>query len=86
MKRSWLISPLTEAEQKDLPQLLQETLNAIDKAKSASGKADQEVLFGGLEGQLAQLAQAASAAAEASEAEADPKPNKIKRHKLPRMN
>ena len=34
----------TEAEQKDLPQLLQETLNAIDKAKSATGKADQEVL------------------------------------------
>ena len=61
----------TEAEQKDLPQLLQETLNAIDKAKSATGKADQEVLFGGLEGQLAQLAQAASTAAEASEAEAE---------------
>ena len=61
----------TEAEQKDLPQLLQETLNAIDKAKSATGKADQEVLFGGLEGQLAQLAQAASAAAEASQAQAE---------------
>ena len=61
----------TEAEQKDLPQLLQETLNAIDKAKSATGKADKEVLFGGLEGQLAQLAQAASAAAEASQAQAE---------------
>ncbi len=61
----------TEAEQEDLPQLLQETLNAIDKAKSATGKADKEVLFGGLEGQLAQLAQAASSAAEASQAQAD---------------
>ena len=51
--------------------MLQETLNAIDKAKSATGKADKEVLFGGLEGQLAQLAQAASAAAEASQAQAE---------------
>ena len=46
----------TETEEKDLPQLLQETLSAIDKAKAATGKADQEILFGGLEGQLAQLA------------------------------
>ena len=61
----------TEAEEKNLPQLLQETLDAIDKAKSATGKADQEVLFGGLEGQLAQLAQAASAAAEASQSKAE---------------
>ena len=61
----------TEAEQKNLPQLLQETLNAIDKAKSATGKADQEILFGGLEGQLAQLAQAASEATEASQAQTE---------------
>ena len=33
-------------------QLLQETLNAIDKAKSATGKADQEVLFVGLKASL----------------------------------
>jgi len=63
----------TEAEEKDLPQLLQETLNAIDQAKAATGKSEQEILFGGLEGQLAQLAQAASAAAESSKAEAESK-------------
>ena len=50
---------------------MQETLNAIDKAKSATGKADQEILFGGLEGQLAQLAQAASEATEASQAQTE---------------
>ena len=71
-----------EAEEKDLPQLLQETLNAIDKAKSATGKADQEVLFGGLEGQLAQLAQAASAAAEASEAQAESKAEQDKKAQI----
>ena len=65
----------TEAEQKDLPQLLQQTLNAIEKAKSATGKSEQDVLFGGIEGQLAQLAAAASTAAqitkEAAEAKAE---------------
>ena len=35
----------TEAEEKDLPQLLQKTLNAIEKAKKAAGKSDQDVLF-----------------------------------------
>ena len=35
----------TDAEEKDLPQLLQQTLNAIEKAKSAAGKSEQEVLF-----------------------------------------
>ncbi|MDC1382779.1 OmpA family protein [Candidatus Puniceispirillum sp.] len=53
----------TDAEQKDLPQLLQKTLNAIEKAKAATGKSEQEILFGGMEGQLAQLAAAASSAA-----------------------
>jgi chemotaxis protein MotB len=72
----------TEADEKDLPQLLQETLNAIDKAKSATGKADQEILFGGLEGQLAQLAQAASAAAEASEAQAESKAEQDKKAQI----
>ena len=72
----------TEADEKELPQLLQETLNAIEKAKSATGKADQEVLFGGLEGQLAQLAQAASAAAEASEAQADSKAEQDKKAQI----
>ncbi len=61
----------TEAEQKDLPQLLQKTLNAIEKAKAANGKSEQEVLFGGIEGQLAQLAKAASDAAQSSQKQAE---------------
>ena len=76
----------TEAEQEDLPQLLQKTLNAIDKAKAASGKADQEVLFGGLEGQLAQLAQRPLLRLKKVRPKQSLKSNKIKRHKLPRMN
>ena len=63
----------TDAEQKDLPQLLQKTLNAIEKAKAATGKSEQDVLFGGIEGQLAQLANAASAAAESSQQQAEAK-------------
>ena len=63
----------TEAEQKDLPQLLQKTLNAIEKAKAATGKSEQDVLFGGIEGQLAQLANAASAAAKSSQQQAEAK-------------
>ncbi len=61
----------TEAEEKDLPQLLQKTLNAIEKAKKAAGKSDQDVLFGGLEGTLKQLAKAASDAAEKSSRDAE---------------
>ena len=45
-----------EAEEKELPQLLQETLNAIEKAKSAAGKAEKDVLVGGLEDKLKQVA------------------------------
>ena len=61
----------TEAEEKDLPQLLQKTLNAIEKAKKAAGKSDQDVLFGGLEGTLQQLAKAANDAAEKSNRDAE---------------
>ena len=61
----------TEAEEKDLPQLLQKTLNAIEKAKKAAGASDQEVLFGGLEGTLQQLAKEASDAAEQSAKDAE---------------
>jgi chemotaxis protein MotB len=62
----------TEAEQKDLPQLLQQTLNAIEQAKNASGKAESEVLFGGMEQQLEQLAAAAQSALNGTaEAEAE---------------
>ncbi len=46
----------TEAEEKELPQLLQETLNAIEKAKSAAGKSEKDVLIGGLEDKLKQVA------------------------------
>jgi len=63
----------TEAEQKDLPQLLQKTLNAIEKAKAATGKSEQDVLFGGIEGQLTQLAKAASEAAQSSQQQAEAK-------------
>ena len=61
----------TEADEKDLPQLLQQTLNAIEKAKKAAGKSDQDVLFGGLEGTLQQLAKAASEAADQSAKDAE---------------
>ena len=52
----------TEANVEELPNLLQETLDAIEEAKKAAGQADQEVLFGGLEQKLAQLAAAAESA------------------------
>ena len=50
----------TQADEKELPQLLQETLNAVESVKAASGKSDSEVLIGGLEKQLADLATASS--------------------------
>ena len=50
----------TEADEKNLPQLLQETLNAIETAKNAAGKSETEVLFGGLEKTLSKLAAAAA--------------------------
>ena len=55
----------TDAEEKDLPQLLRQTMNAIEKAQDASGKTDQEVLIGGLNEELGQLMADASAALEA---------------------
>jgi chemotaxis protein MotB len=58
----------TEAKDEELPNLLQETLEAIDKAKKAAGKAEQEVLFGGLEQKLAQLAAAADTAIQSGKA------------------
>ena len=72
----------TEAEQKDLPQLLQQTLNAIEKAKSATGKSEQDVLFGGIEGQLAQLAAAASAAAQSTKEAAEAKAESNKKAQI----
>jgi chemotaxis protein MotB len=48
----------------NLPQMLQETLDAIEQVKQATGKADQEILFGGLEEKLEKLALAAQRSAE----------------------
>ncbi len=52
----------TKNEQKNLPQLLQETLEAIEKAKSAAGKSEKDVLVGGLENKLKELEKAANQA------------------------
>ena len=43
----------SETDEKELPNLLQETLNAIESVKAASGKSETDVLLGGLEKQLA---------------------------------
>ena len=72
----------TNAEQKDLPQLLQQTLNAIEKAKAATGKSEQDVLFGGIEGQLAELAAAASAAAKSTKQQAEAKAESNKKAQI----
>ena len=72
----------TESEQKDLPQLLQKTLNAIEKAKAASGKSEQDVLFGGIEGQLAELASMASAAAKSTKEQAEAKAKSDKKAQI----
>ncbi|XDZ64960.1 OmpA family protein [Alphaproteobacteria bacterium LSUCC0684] len=68
----------TDTEQQNLPQMLKETLNALEAAKESAGKADQDVLFGGLEQKLKQMiaateqaqqqqAEIANAASEAAE-------------------
>jgi len=44
---------------KDTAELIEETLKALEEARAASGKAEQEVLFGGIEQKLAELAAAA---------------------------
>mgnify|MGYP001404754203 CR=1 FL=1 len=44
---------------KDTAELIEETLKALEKARAASGKAEQEVLFGGIEEKLAELASSA---------------------------
>ena len=72
----------TEAEQKNLPQLLQQTLDAIEKAKAATGKSEQDVLFGGIEGQLAELAEAASAAAKNTKEQAEAKAESNKKAQI----
>ena len=44
---------------KDAAELIEETLKALEEARAASGKAEQEVLFGGIEQKLAELAASA---------------------------
>ena len=51
----------SESEEKNLPQLLQQTLNSIEEAKTGA-KSETEVLFGGLEQELSKLAKAAEEA------------------------
>lgn len=45
-----------ESQEQDLPQLLSQTLDAIEKVQSAAGKSESDVVFGGLEQQLSKLA------------------------------
>ena len=63
----------TKTKEKDLPDLLKQTLDQIEKVKAMTGKAEQEVLFGGIEDQLKQLAAAATDAAKAGKKEAEKK-------------
>ncbi|MGB1850674.1 MAG: OmpA family protein [Candidatus Micropelagos thuwalensis] len=44
-----------ESQEQDLPQLLSQTLDAIEKVQSAAGKSESDVVFGGLEEQFAKL-------------------------------
>ena len=52
----------TKTDEKNLPQLLQETLDAIEKAKSAAEKSEKDVLVGGLENKLKEIEEAANQA------------------------
>ena len=45
-----------ESQDQDLPKLLSQTLDAIEKVQSAAGKSETDVVFGGLEQQLSKLA------------------------------
>ncbi len=49
----------SEQTAEDLQQMIQETLEAIEEVKNKTGKAEQEILFGGLEEKLEKLALAA---------------------------
>ena len=50
--------PSPDETDKDLPSLLKETLAALAEARNASGKAESEILMGGLEQQLKELSMA----------------------------
>ena len=45
-----------ESQEQDLPKLLSQTLDAIEKVQSAAGKSETDVVFGGMEQQLSKLA------------------------------
>ena len=57
----------TPASEENLPQMLQETLEAIEQVKQASGKVEQEILFGGLEEKLEKLVFAAQRSSDISQ-------------------
>ena len=48
--------PEQEKSQEDIASMIKETMAALSEARQASGQAESEVLFGGLEGQLQELA------------------------------
>ena len=48
--------PEKEKSQEDIASMVKETMAALSEARQASGQAESEVLFGGLEGQLQELA------------------------------
>ena len=50
-----------EAEEQNLPELLKETMDALEKIEASGGKTDQNVLLGGLEKQLEKMASALEA-------------------------
>ncbi len=50
----------TDADEKELPQLLKETLDTIQSLKASAGKSETDVLIGGTDKQLAMLATASS--------------------------
>ena len=52
----------TDSSEQSMPQLLRETLDALEKAEESGGKAQQDVLFGGLEEKLEKLLAATEAA------------------------
>jgi chemotaxis protein MotB len=64
--------PSQETTETELPSLIQETLAALAEARQATGQADQEVLFGGLEQELEKLAAAANEAADNAGQSQDP--------------
>ena len=73
-----------EQSAEDLQQMIRETVEVIEQVKNANGKAEQEILFGGLEEKLAQLALAAQKSAaetQTSDKDSDTEQNREKEQK-----